>query len=176
MPNIELEFRLRSLVRRYGYQRVHQYLHEIGLSTTQPAHSNQQRPLTNVEKAPRPASRRAKVMAVEYASRLDLPPEKKRVVVELAERFEDKLFLPTFGDIANFCGIYGIDTPTSRSRASAIPRVFRLIAAMETDKIQRILDSGMFSGPSRLGPISDAIRRNARNSAAYSNKTRPEVL
>ena len=115
-------------------------------------------------------------MAVEYASRLDLPPEKKRVVVELAERFENKSFLPTFGDIANFCGIYGIDAPTSKSRSSAIPRVFRLIAAMETDKIQRILDSGLFSGPSRLGPISDAIRRNAKNSAAYSNKTRPEVL
>ena len=86
------------------------------------------------------------------------------MVVELAGRFQDKSFLPTFGDIANFCHFYQIDKPASKSRASAIPRVFKFIASMEADDVRIILDQGMFSGPSRLGPIADAIRRNGRAS------------
>ena len=89
-------------------------------------------------------------------------------MTELAQRFHSKSFLPTFGDIANFCQTYNIDVPASKSRASAIPRVFKFIAAMEADEIQRMLDEGMFSGPARLGPIADAIRRNGRGRATAS--------
>ena len=62
---------------------------------------------------------------------MELPLEKEPAIVALANRFQDKSFLPTFGDIANFCQIYGIDEPASKSRASAIPRVFKFIASME---------------------------------------------
>ena len=81
---------------------------------------------------------------------------------QLATRFDAKSFMPAFNDAAEFCHIYGIEPPASRSRSNVIPRVFKRIAALETDQIQRIVDGGHFSGPSRLGPISDAIRRNGR--------------
>ncbi len=68
--------------------------------------------------------------------------------------------MPTFGDIAHFCQAYDIDEPVSKSRASAIPRVFRAIAAMDAEDTQMLLDYGAFSGPSRLGPIADAIARS----------------
>ena len=110
--------------------------------------------------APRP--RRSKVTAPEHVAKMDLPPETAQPVVELAARFERKTFLPTFGDIRHFCHTYGIDEPASKSRASAIPRVFKAIAAMEAEDIQRMLDDGMFSGPSRLAPIADAIRRSSK--------------
>ena len=93
---------------------------------------------------------------------MDLPPGTAGPLVELAARFERKAFLPTFGDIRHFCHTYGIDEPASKSRASAIPRVFKAIAAMEAEDIQRMLDDGMFSGPSRLAPIADAIRRSSK--------------
>ena len=70
--------------------------------------------------------------------------------------------MPTFGDIRIFCEVYGIDEPASKSRASAIPRIFKFIATMSSDEVQGILDDGMFSGPSRVGPIADAIRENGR--------------
>ena len=99
-----------------------------------------------------------KATAPEYVAKMDLPEEKVSAVTELAERFDRKAFLTTFGEIAGFCQMYGIRVPASRGRASAIPRVFKFVAEMEADDIQQILDDGMFSGPSRLGPISEAIR------------------
>ena len=89
---------------------------------------------------------------------MELPSDKLSAMTELAERFQRKSFLPTFGEIINFCQIYDFEAPASKGRANAIPKVFKLIAGMETEEVQRILDDGMFSGPSRLGPIADAIR------------------
>ena len=108
----------------------------------------------------RPRRRKRAATAPEYVSKIQLPVEKSGAVTELAERFQQKSFLPKFGDIANFCETYQIDIPASRSRVSAIPRIFKFIAEMEVSEIQRILDLEMFSGPSRLGPISDAIRNH----------------
>ena len=71
----------------------------------------------------------------------------------------------TFGDIAHFCSVYDIEVPASRSRASAISRVFSTIAAMSAEDIQILVDYGAFSGPARLGPISDAIARRSRAQA-----------
>ena len=93
---------------------------------------------------------------------MDHDPDKYPALLELANRFQDKSFLPTFGDIRNFCQAYGIDVPASGSRASAIPRVFKFIATMDSGEVQRIVDDRLFSGPARLGPIADAIRKQRR--------------
>ena len=103
------------------------------------------------DKGKKPKKRSEKATAPEYVSKLELSSEKIAPVVELAERFEHKAFLPTFGDIAHFCQMYGIEVPASKTRASAIPRVFKHIAAMETEEIQRILDDGLFSRPIAFG-------------------------
>jgi hypothetical protein len=93
---------------------------------------------------------------------MQIPSEKEFALVEIASRFEDKSFLPTYGEISNFCQMYGIDEPASKTWANVIPRIFKFIATMEPEDIQRILNDGTFSGPSRLGPIADAIRNNGR--------------
>ena len=161
MTQASLKDTLRSMILKYGFEQVDESLREIGKSKR------------NVKVSAKDAistarQTRSKVTAPQYVGRMKLQAGKKPSVVELAAKFEDKSFLPTFGDISNFCRIYGIDEPASRSRASAIPRVFKFIAAMEPGDIQRLLDEGMFSGPSRLGPIADAIRRNGRGGIAAS--------
>ena len=165
MTDAKLEAKLRSIIRQYGLGKVDQSLQEIRLSDRQRKNPKRHRESPNVGMATETKKRRAKVTAREYVGKMELPSGKEPAMVELAERFQKKSFLPTFGDIRNFCQIYGIDEPVSRSRTSAIPRVFRFIAAMETGEVQRILDDGMFSGPSRLGPIADAIRHNERATA-----------
>ena len=102
--------------------------------------------------------KRREATAPEYVDKMNLPLEKVAAVTELARRFQQKSFLPTFGDISSFCQIYEIQVPASKGRASAIPRIFRFIAEMEPREIQQMLDDGMFSGPSRLRPIADGIR------------------
>lgn len=173
MSKAKLKDTLRLIVRQYGFEQVDQSLREIHLADRQLKSSKQSKVLSDKKAVTKSLNKRAKVNALEYVAKMELSAEKEPVAVELANRFENKAFLPTFGDIRNFCQIYGIDEPASKSRASAIPRVFKFIATMETGEIQTILDDGMFSGPSRLGPIADAIRRNGRAARTYSSPPPP---
>ena len=111
------------------------------------------------EAPPKPRKRKPKITAPEYVAKMDLPADHKRLMEEAADRFCGKSFLPTIGDIRNFCEIYQIALPKSGSRASAIPRVFRFLAAMDTSELQTMLDNGLFSGPARYGLVSEAIMR-----------------
>lgn len=162
---------LQSLVSEYGYRKVSRSLDEIqsskrtgsGRST---ARGSSERPAASASKRPR-----ARLTASQHVDKLELPTGKSAPIVELARRFDEKAFLPSFGDIAHFCASYGINEPSSRSRASAIPRVFRTLAEMEIEEIQRIMDNGLFSGPARLGPIADAIRGRSRMRAGRHHHT-----
>lgn len=156
MVNSKLESKLRPIVREYGLSSVLGTLGEIASSDTQSV------TLLNGNGIEKPKKTRAKPTATEYVAKMELPAEKRQFAAALAERFERRDFLPSFGDIAHFCQNYGIAVPASKTRASAIPRVFKFIANMETEEAKRMLDSGMFSGPSRLGPIADAIRNYGR--------------
>ena len=159
-----IEAALSPIVHQYGLGSVLESLGKI--ADAQRERSVQAGGSSDTNGGKKPKKRSVKATAPEYVSKLDLSSEKAAPVVDLAERFERKAFLPTFGDIAHFCQMYGIKVPASKARASAIPRVFKHIALMETEEIQRMLDDGLFSGPSRLGPIADAIRRNGRGSAS----------
>ena len=169
MTETELKTTLRFMVRCHGFEQVDRFLQEIRLSRHQPNSSKHRVASSDDDAATRSdKQKKAKVTALKYVEKMEFPSEKAPAIVELAKRFEDKSFLPTFGDIRIFCRIYGVDEPASKSRASAIPRIFKSIATLKTDDIQKILDDGTFSGPSRLGPIADAIRRNGRaNQSAY---------
>ena len=155
MTESKLKRALQSIVQEYGVGMVLKSLGEIAdsrcenVERVEPSHHG----TVNVNRRKVP-----KVTAPDYVKRMELPVEKIVAVAELAERFQHKSFLPTFGDVTNFCQLHEIEVPASRSRVSAIPRVFKFIAEMEVEEIQRILDDGMFSGPSRLGPIAAAIR------------------
>lgn len=162
MPDLKLKAELHSMINQYGFKQVERSLKEIRLSDCQLEAPKQHKASSDAGMTKKPRKRQPKVTAQGYVAKMDLPSEKKPVMIELAKRFQEKSFLPAFGDIRNFCQIYGIDEPSSKSRASAIPRIFKFIVAMETSEVQRILDNGMFSGPSRLGPIADAIRHNGR--------------
>jgi len=151
---------LRELVREHGLEQVSRSLDEIsGLDgSARNAAPSTGRPAQRA--AGKTDKRKRATTALERVKRMDLPSETADSVVELAKKFDEKSFMPTFGDIAHFCHVYNIDEPSSKSRSSAISRVFRAIAVMDAEDIQLLLDYGAFSGPSRLGPIADAISRS----------------
>ena len=169
MAETQLKNALRMMVHQYGFEQVNRSLREIHHSVGQLKSGKQGKALYDNNTAKKPEKKRVKLNALEYVAKIELSSEKAQIAAELAKRFESKAFLPTFSDIRNFCQIYGINEPVSKSRASAIPRIFKFIVSMKTDEIQRILDREMFSGPSRLGPISDAIRRNGRLSRTLTS-------
>ncbi|WP_419916831.1 hypothetical protein [Candidatus Poriferisodalis sp.] len=156
---------LRELVREHGLEQVSRSLHEIGGldGQAQDAAPSSGR---SAQRAVGPRVKRKRAAtALERVEKMDLPSETADDVVQLAKRFDEKSFMPTFGDIAHFCSVYDIEVPASRSRASAIARVFSTIAAMSAEDIRILVDYGAFSGPARLGPISDAIARRSRTQA-----------
>ena len=167
MNDKNLETALRPIVQEYGLGSVLEALGKIASDEAQSAPPLAANGVGKSTQSKKARKRAPKPNAVEYTTKMELPPDNQDAVVALAERFERKDFLPTFGDIRNFCQIYGIDVPASKTRASAIPRVFKFLAnEMDAKEAQQILDDGMYSGPSRLGPIADAIRRNGRASRA----------
>ena len=170
MTQSELKDALLSMVREHGFEQVHQYLGEIESSEHNLDALDQGTKLADGVPVRPSRKRRPKPTAPQYVAKMEISLDKEPLVSELAGRFEIKSFLPAFGDVADFCQCYGINEPASRSRPNAIPRVFRLIVSLETDEIQRIVDEGLFSGPSRLGPIADAIRRNGRAVTATKAK------
>lgn len=172
MARTLLKDELMAMVKEHGFDQVERQLKQLAtterttsgeFSTGSPSRAK------TIQSKPRS---RPKPTPSEYVSKLEIPIEKKRGVSELAARFEKKTFLPSFGDIVSFCHSHGVDVPLSRTRANAVPRVFKLLVTLEADEIQRILDERHFSGPSRLGPISDAIRRSGRSAARSRAKKR----
>lgn len=166
---------LQRLIQYHGYSEVQRGLRELkssDLPRKNLRRSKKDEMSSSNRATAKPKRLSSRVTAPEYVAKAEISSERRPLVDELSRRFENKSFLPTFGDVRNFCQIYGIDEPASRSRASAIPRLFKFLAAMEADEIRRILDDGMFSGPSRLGPIADAIRRSAvRRATAHPSMT-----
>ncbi len=158
---------LRLLVGRHGFKAVSLELRML---------KAEQRPVRQRHRdtQARAGQRNRKANAIEYVQKLDVDADKRPAVMALAERFEAKRFLPSCADIRNFCAIYDIEPPASKSRAAAIPRLFKYFAAMDAKDVERLSTDEAYSGPSELGPLAEAIRRHgraARNPASKSVHT-----
>ncbi len=161
MENATLRLELRSMIDQYGVDRVAQAFREVRGSCSQPKAAKQNRVSRNQETGAGKKAR-TKVDVPEYVAKMEVSADNRSAITELAKRFQDGAFLPTFGDISDFCAVYGIEEPKSKSRASAVPRVFKFLAAMDAADVMRIVSDELYSGPTRLGPIAEAIRRNGR--------------
>lgn len=167
MTNSKLKTALQPIVQEFGLAMVLRSLAEIADGRFE---YPEDLGASSVDHASGLRQSKPKVTAAEYVRKMELPLEKAVLVSELAERFQQKSFLPTFGDVASFCQKYEMELPASKTRANAIPRIFKFIAEMETSEIQSILDYGLFSGPSKLRPISDAIRNYSNVASKLSDK------
>ena len=149
MPRRDLADVLRGLVSRHGISAVLHCLADIE-SLPKAAEACSEPSI--------PSPSKSKSSAAACVGRMTISPHKIGAVQRAAELFDDKRFLPALSDIREFSRVHGLDLPKKASRASSIPRVFAFIASMDTDVIDKTLDEGAFSGPTRLAPIADAIR------------------
>lgn len=161
MENATLRLELRSMIDQYGIDRVTQAFQEALGSCSQPKVAKQRRSPRKQEAGIKKKSQ-TNANVPEYVAKMEVPAGNRAAITELAKRFQDGTFLPSFVDISDFCAVHGIDEPKSKSRASAVPRVFKFLAAMDAEDVMRIVDDNLYSGPTRLGPIAEAIRRNGR--------------
>ncbi len=149
MAQRSLDRTLQGLVRRHGISSVLHSLADIQAAPERPSNSLSRKRRYNAT---------SKSSAVDYVYKMTLPQDKSVVMTRAAQRFEDGEFLPNIASIREFCRIYNIEMGKTASRASSIPRVFTFLAAMDSAEITKLLDESVFSGPTRLAPIADAIR------------------
>lgn len=143
---------LRALVDEWGYGPVQDRLNALRWSNEAQSlgvsRGNEQR---SGRKAERPT-------ASALVAKISLPPEQKRLIQNLAERYDRKQFLPTAGDIRYFFEIHGQTAPSSKQRGEAFRRVLEVLSTMQDSALRKIIDDDAHSGPSQLGPLSEAMR------------------
>ena len=96
--------------------------------------------------------------ATGYAVKFAAGTENKDLIVQLANRFDAKTFLPTLRDVSMFLSKRGAEGLHFKSRSDSFRKVFDVLAASSRDTLQKIVNEGVYFGPSRLGPLSDAIK------------------
>ena len=167
---------LRAIVRHYGFTRVNLALRKLQNAGDEHAFDRSSgRSVGNKQTSSRAESKqRPKVTAPLYVEKLNVPTDVRECLVQLAQMFEDKLFLSTMKDVKDFSATYGIDVPATSSRAASIPRVFRFLSTLAAADIQQVVHSTQQSGPARLAPIADAIRRNSRQNQATDKSDQQE--
>ncbi len=147
IPQHGLTETLETLVRRYGMRSVLRGLASIPEVKESTATTPRRTHGTS-----------STLSAVDYVRRMKLSSGNAKAMNRAAQYFDKKAFLPSIGDIREFCSIHNVELVKSSGRANSIPRVFKRLADMDADEITELLDDGTFSGPANLAPIADAIR------------------
>lgn len=99
-----------------------------------------------------------KKTASAMAEKNPMPNQQKELVKILAAKYDEKKFLPSFGDVRYFFESYGEDVPHARQRVDAFRGVLRLLSKMSMDELRKLIDSDVHAGPVSLDPLSDAMR------------------
>jgi hypothetical protein len=142
---------LSVLVDAWGYSAVRDCLDAL--------HGSDDSQSLDANREAKKRSRKAeKPTASSLAAKLSLPPEQKRLIQSLAERYDSKLFLPTAGDIRYFFEMHGEAPPSSKQRSEIFRRVLKVLSTMQEGTLLRIIEDDAHTGPSRLGPLSEAMR------------------
>lgn len=152
----ELQTEIRSLIERFGMSAVLRGLGDFAPDRDLPSQTRETKARSNMTQSP---LKKTKPTAVEYVTKMNMPADRKELVLRAAEQFQSRVFLPSVGDVRNFFQIYDINWQRTNSRNGAMPRLFKHLATMDTKDIREILDKGTFAGPASLGPISDAIHQ-----------------
>jgi hypothetical protein len=148
---------LAVLVDEWGYEVVRMRLDESRSGgPAQPEGSSQDE--SKVTKGGAGERRLEKVTASSLASKVSLPSHHKRLIELLAEQYDRKQFLPTASDIRYFFEVHGEMPPMVKQRIEAFRKVLRLLSTLPESALQRIIEDDAHRGPSRLAPLSEAMR------------------
>lgn len=142
---------LAPLLRKWGYEAVRQCLDD--------AHAEQVREVpalaTHTHRLVKESRRTS---APEMVDRLDYEEVRKEPLRVLASRFDDKTFLPTASDVRYFLEMRGLDARSIKKRQGSFRKVLKALLNMADDELRLLQESGSHAGPTRLGPLSDAIK------------------
>ncbi len=105
--------------------------------------------------APKTGTRRSAITVVRSLNLMD--QEKEAIIIDMAERYESKRFMPNVNHVRAFLESQGINVSRVKSRQQVTGSVFKNLARLETCTLRDIRDSGLYDPPKTLAAIADAI-------------------
>lgn len=89
---------------------------------------------------------------------LELAPDRKAALSELAARFDEGSAFPTMGDVRSFLLAHQQNAAELNGRTAAFKRMLPVLSGMSPKGLEKLIARSHHSGPAELGAISDAIR------------------
>jgi hypothetical protein len=99
-----------------------------------------------------------KPTAVQQVMRSAVAEQERERLMPIAAKFDRKEFLPRVGDIKHFLAMVGEPTEAIKNREEGFRRILRKLMQLSPDRLDRILSTASYSGPSELRPLSEAIK------------------
>lgn len=130
---------------------------------------------TNAPRANVRQGKRRKPSAVDLAGRLEVPEARKAILMSLAQLFDGKSFLPTASDVRYFLELRGQHPGVVRQRLDSFRKVLDVLEGIPDRELEGLVNSSIHSGPTQLGPLSDAIR-SVSASRSQSTQTKSGAL
>lgn len=152
---------LASLVDAYGFNAVEEALQKSSVrknTNRTPRDNTLPLQLSNNEKR----TRSIRPSAVTLTKQQAVSPAKRPYVQMLAERFDQKQFLPSATDAREFLILSGKKPKSIKDRSDAFKQVLIVLSQLPTERLATIANSSAYSGPSQLSDISDAIANIGR--------------
>lgn len=145
---------LRTLVQEWGHREVEAALRRL---SEEEGRADAHRPTTDGPEASRRTRTATKLPASEQVARAHLPKPQEAAMLELAIRFDQRQFLPSLSDVREFLVMMGERPGAMKDRSEAFRRLLKALSALPPERLERLANSALHSGPSQLGPLSDAI-------------------
>ncbi|WP_424945939.1 hypothetical protein [Candidatus Spongiihabitans sp.] len=171
MNNKQLDTNLSALVQRYGYERVHADLIRFKPRTEHTAvgkgrNKNNRESSNSVSPISKKSSPKKKPNALTTVNTINLADNSKReILIEMAEKFECREFLPHVSEARMLLESLGKKTGNIKSRTQVISRIFRALAEMPITELREINNHYTYTGQSSsLLPIAAAIARAGQRS------------
>jgi hypothetical protein len=95
--------------------------------------------------------------AMQLVVDMELPADRKAILIELAKRFDDGSAFPKLGDIRSFLLSHHRSGVDLKGRIPAFRRMIPILVEMSPKGLEKVLARSHHSGPADLGAISDAI-------------------
>jgi hypothetical protein len=102
-----------------------------------------------------------RLRAVEQVERSRFLGPYQSLLIDLAAKYDRKEVLPTTADVREFLMMMGQRPGNMKDRSDAFRKLLVLLSEVPRDRVEKLIATASHSGPSQLGPLSDAISASA---------------
>jgi hypothetical protein len=120
--------------------------------------------------------RSKKPSAVQLVGKTNQPDVRREFLMVIASKYDEKRFLPTLGDVREFLAMTGGRRRSIKDRSEGFRLLLDSTKELPLEQLEHLAASSVFSGPSQLGPLSDAIAASGEARRQQQRSSSDEAL